>query len=68
MFNPIIQGWINYYRRYYKSGLYLTLKCLERRLIMWATSKYKRLPNHRTRAAQWLTRIERGESVRDNRV
>ena len=36
MFNPIIQGWINYYSRYYKSALYLTLKCLERRLIMWA--------------------------------
>ncbi len=49
MFNPIIQGWINYYSRYYKSALYLTLKCLERRLIMWATRKYKRLRNHRRR-------------------
>lgn len=59
MFNPIIQGWINYYSRYYKSALYPTLKCLERRLIMWATRKYKRLRHHRRRAAQWLNRIAR---------
>ncbi len=59
IFNPIIRGWINYYSRYYKSALYLTLKCLERRLIMWATRKYKRLRHHRRRAAQWLNRIAR---------
>jgi hypothetical protein len=57
IFNPIIQGWINYYSRYYKSALYPTLKCLERRLINWATRKYKRLKHHRRRAAQWLRRI-----------
>jgi RNA-directed DNA polymerase len=57
IFNPIIQGWINYYSRYYKSALYPTLKCLERRLINWATRKYKRLRHHRRRAAQWLRRI-----------
>ncbi len=34
MFNPIIQGWINYYSRYYKSALYPILKCLERRLVL----------------------------------
>lgn len=59
MFNPIIQGWINYYGHYYKSALYPTLQCLDRRLIMWATRKYKRLRNHRRRAAQWLNRIAR---------
>ena len=59
MFNPIIRGWINYYGRYYKSGLYPTLRCLERRLVMWATRKYKRLRNHRRRAALWLSRIAR---------
>ncbi|ACN15727.1 retron-type reverse transcriptase (RNA-directed DNA polymerase) [Desulforapulum autotrophicum HRM2] len=59
MFNPIIQGWINYYGRYYKSALYPTLRCLDRRLAMWATRKYKRLRCHRRRAAQWLNRIAR---------
>lgn len=59
MFNPIIRGWINYYGRYYKSALIPTLKCLERRLVMWATRKYKRLRCHRRRAAEWLRRIAR---------
>jgi RNA-directed DNA polymerase len=59
MFNPIIQGWINYYGRYYKSALYPTLRCLNRRLVMWATRKYKRLRGHRRRAEAWLDRIAR---------
>jgi hypothetical protein len=63
MFNPIIQGWINYYGRYYKSVLYPTFQCLERRLIMWATRKYKRLRNHRRRAAQWLSTMCRSGSL-----
>ncbi len=61
MFNSTIRGWINYYGRYYQSALYPTLKCLERRLIMWATRKYKRLRHHRRRAAQWLDRIARNQ-------
>jgi len=57
MFNPIIQGWINYYGRYYKSALYPTLRELDRRLVRWATRKYKRLRRHRRRAEHWLLRI-----------
>jgi len=57
MFNSKIQGWINYYGRYYKSALYPTLRCLDRRLAQWATRKYKRLRGHWRRAAQWLARI-----------
>lgn len=57
MFNPIIQGWINYYGRYYKSALYPTLRELDRRLVRWATRKYKRLRGHRRRAEHWLHRI-----------
>ena len=59
MFNPIIQGWVNYYGRYYKFALYPTLRCLDRRLVMWATRKYKRLRCHRRRAAHWLEHIAR---------
>jgi RNA-directed DNA polymerase len=59
MYNPIISGWINYYGRYYKSGLIPTLKCLERRLVFWATRKYKSLRNHRRRATHWLRSIAR---------
>ncbi len=59
MFNAVIRGWVNYYSAYYKSGLYPTLKHLERKLMLWATRKFKRLRGHRRRAAQWLARVAR---------
>ena len=57
MFSPVIQGWINYYGRFYKSALYPTLRQLNRTLVRWATRKFKRLRRHRRRAEYWLGRI-----------
>jgi len=57
MFNPVIQGWINYYGGYYKSALYPTLRYLDRCLARWAMSKYKRLKGHRRRTMHWIARI-----------
>jgi len=57
MCNPIIRGWITYYGCYYKSAMYPTLRCLDRRLELWATRKFKRLRGHRRRAAHWLESI-----------
>ncbi len=48
MFNPMIQGGINYSGRYYKSAMYPTLRHLDRQLARWATRKYKRLRGGRT--------------------
>jgi len=61
MFNPIIRGWINYYGRFYKSGLFPVLRKLNRAIIHWARRKYKRLARHRRRAEYWLGRIARRE-------
>lgn len=55
--NRVIQGWINYYGRYYKSALYPVLRLLDRRLEKWAMRKYKRLRGHKRRARHWLRRI-----------
>ncbi len=63
MFNPIVLGWITYYGRNYKSAMYPTLKCLDRRLVMWATRKYKRLRGHRRRAQHWLDRITQKTAI-----
>jgi len=57
MFNPILQGWINYYGSFYKSALYPVFKTLNRTLSRWATRKYKKLRRHRRRATHWLGRI-----------
>lgn len=61
MFNPVIQGWINYYGRFYKTELYAVLRYLNEKLIHWARRKYKRLQRHRRRAEHWLGRIARRE-------
>lgn len=59
MFNPVIQGWINYYGQYYKSALYPVMRCLDLRLVRWAMRKFKRLKGHKRRARHWLERIAR---------
>jgi RNA-directed DNA polymerase len=57
MFNPVVQGWINYYGRFYKSALYPTLRHLDRVLARWAAKKYKKLRGHLRRARHWLGRV-----------
>jgi RNA-directed DNA polymerase len=54
MINPSIQGWINYYAKFYKSGIYCLFNRLNERLAIWATNKYKRFRGHRRRAKKWL--------------
>ncbi len=55
--NPVIRGWVNYYGKYYKTGLYPTFHHLNRILIRWAMRKYKRFKNHQRRAGYWLGEI-----------
>lgn len=57
MFNKIIQGWINYYGKFYKSGLYPLLQHLNRKLVHWVRGKFKRFKNHGHRAENWLGRV-----------
>ena len=60
MFNRQIQGWINYYGKFYKSALYPVLRHLNRRLVRWVRKKYKRYRYHR-RATRWLRAIAHKE-------
>jgi RNA-directed DNA polymerase len=55
--NPLIQGWINYYGRFYKSALYPIFNQLNRSLQRWAMRKYKKLRGRKRRAVHWLGRI-----------
>lgn len=61
MFNANVQGWVNYYGRFYKSAMYPILRHIELFLIQWAMRKYKRFRRHKTRARIWLGRIARRE-------
>ena len=57
MFNKVVQGWINYYGRFYKSMLYPLLRRINEYLVRWAKRKYKRLERHDRRARRWLSRV-----------
>jgi RNA-directed DNA polymerase len=57
MFNSVVQGWINYYGRFYKSKLLYFLRRLNRHLVRWAGRKYKRLWRRERRAMAWLAVI-----------
>lgn len=59
MFNPVLRGWVTYYRRFDKSALYPPFPPMDRILVRWALRKYKRLRGPQRRAAQWLRRIAR---------
>ena len=54
MINPIVQGWINYYGRFYKSLLYPLFRRLNEHLARWAMRKYKRLHRHPCRAVRMV--------------
>ena len=59
MFNSIVQGWINYYGRFYKSMLYPLLRRINDHLMRWACRKYKRLRRREARARQFLAGVAR---------
>jgi RNA-directed DNA polymerase len=54
MINPVVQGWITYYGRFYKSAMYPSLQRINEYLVRWAMRKYKRLYGCVTKAWRWL--------------
>lgn len=57
MFNAVVQGWINYYGRFYRSALYRSLRPLNEYLARWAERKYKRLHRHQRRARGFIAGV-----------
>ncbi len=56
-YNPRLQGWINYYSKFYKSALYSVFHSLNRRLAKWVTKKFKRYRRHKRRGMHLLGKI-----------
>jgi RNA-directed DNA polymerase len=59
MFNSIVQGWINYFGRFYKSMLYPLLRRINDHLVRWAMRKYKRLRRRERRARELMAEASR---------
>jgi RNA-directed DNA polymerase len=58
MLNPTIRGWFNYFKRFYRSGLYGIVDWIECRLIKWLRRKFK-MGN--TKARKWLKGLRKRE-------
>jgi hypothetical protein len=59
MYNPYIQGWINYYGNFYRTQLRSTLKRIHLYVIRWACCKFKWLRHNSEGARDWLERLRR---------
>ena len=59
--NVIVQGWINYYGRFYRSQLVRLLKRINEYLVRWARWKYKRLRRYPAKARRFLAAVFRRE-------
>jgi RNA-directed DNA polymerase len=59
--NKCVQGWINYYGRFYPSVLIRFLRRIDEYLMRWAMQKYKRLRKHRMRTRTFLAGVKTRE-------
>jgi RNA-directed DNA polymerase len=59
--NKYVQGWINYYGRFYPSVLIRFLRRIDEYLMRWAMQKYKRLRKHRMRTRTFLAGVKTRE-------
>lgn len=57
IYNPYIQGWINYYGQFYREQLRPTLKRIDAYVTRWARRKFKRLRRRPKGAREWLARM-----------
>jgi RNA-directed DNA polymerase len=61
-YNPVIRGWIQYYGKFYKTGLRKIANYINLRLVKWARRKYLKLKIHKQKAYDWLVRVYNANS------
>lgn len=60
-YNPVLQGWLNYYGAYYRSAIYPVWRHFNLTLVSWAMKKYKKLKGRKTEASRFIGNISRRE-------
>jgi RNA-directed DNA polymerase len=61
LYNPIIQGWWNYYGAFYPTAMLDVYRHIDRALERWARRKYKVLSGRHRASAQWLRELKNAE-------
>jgi group II intron reverse transcriptase/maturase len=59
--NPVAQGWMNFYGRFYRSKCIQVLRHINEALAAWARRKFKRLRRRERASVHWLGGISRRE-------
>lgn len=57
-YNPIIQGWWNYYGAFYQTAMHDVFQHIDRALERWAGRKYKALSGRRRGCTHWLRKMQ----------
>lgn len=57
MMTAKVRGWIQYYGKFRSSAMKRTLQSIDRYLIRWVQSKFKRFRRHQRRASRFLDKI-----------
>lgn len=60
-YNPVLQGWTNYYGAYYRSAIYPVWQHFNMTLVAWAMRKYKKLEGRKKEAGKFIEGIARKE-------
>jgi len=55
--NPKIRGWVNYYAKFFKSGMFRISQVLNRMITKWAMRKLKKIRGQQRKATHWLGRV-----------
>jgi len=55
--NPVLQGWVNYYGKFYSVKLRGFMQRINAKLANWAIRKYKGLRSSVTRAMKWVSSL-----------
>ncbi|HSW87634.1 MAG TPA: group II intron reverse transcriptase/maturase [Candidatus Saccharimonadales bacterium] len=61
-YNPVLQGWLNYYGAFYRSAIYPVWQHFNMTLVAWAMKKYKKLKGRKMEAEKFIENIARKES------
>lgn len=58
-YNPVLQGWLNYYGAYRRSGLYPVWRHFNKTLVAWAKKKYKQKVGKLMDASRFMEAISK---------
>jgi RNA-directed DNA polymerase len=57
LYNPVIQGWWNYYGAFYQTAMQELFQHIDRALGRWVRRKFKTLSGRSRRSAAWLGKM-----------